>query len=188
MRSVLVLLVLTLVCAQAQDDKAAFTKDGQLRFPARYREWVFLSSGLGMTYGPNAPAAGEPLRFDNVFVNPSSYREFMRTGKWPDGTVMVLEVRNSQSQGSINQHGSFQTDINGLEAHVKDSKHFTSGWAFFGLNAAQPTSKVIPPGNRCEQCHNTHGAVDTTFVQFYPDLIPIAKRFGTWRPAAMESK
>ena len=39
-------------------DKASFTKSGELVRPTDYREWIFLSSGLGMTYGPNAPAAG----------------------------------------------------------------------------------------------------------------------------------
>jgi hypothetical protein len=32
----------------------------QLTLPADFREWVFLSAGLGMTYGPNAPAPGQP--------------------------------------------------------------------------------------------------------------------------------
>jgi hypothetical protein len=166
-------------------DKATFTRTGELVQPADYREWVFLSSGLGMTYGPNAPVAGAPQRFDNVFVNPSSYREFLKTGRWPDGTIMILEVRDSETNGSINKFGRFQTSVVGLEAHVKDTKRFAgSGWAFFGLKpgaAANTPAKVIPPGNRCEQCHQPNGAVDETFVQFYPDLIPVAKRFGTWK-------
>jgi hypothetical protein len=27
----------------------------------------------------------------------------------------------------------------------------------------------------CYSCHQAHGAVDTTFVQFYPTLLPIAQ-------------
>src|SRR5215207_6984251 len=100
------LLTCVAVCACA-GDMARFTKSGELIKPVQYREWVFLSSGLGMTYGPNAPAADAPRRFDNVFVNPSSYREFLKSGKWPDGTVLLLEVRESESKGSINQHGNF---------------------------------------------------------------------------------
>ena len=67
--------------------------DGQLAFPSDYREWVFLSAGLGMNYGPNAPAEGQPQSFTNVYVNPSSYRSFMKTGAWPDRTLFVLEIR-----------------------------------------------------------------------------------------------
>ena len=67
--------------------------------PTDYREWIFLSSGLGMTYEP--PSANpRPPTFGNVFVNPSSYRSFMQTGKWPDKTIFVLEFRNSDSEAS----------------------------------------------------------------------------------------
>jgi hypothetical protein len=185
MRLVAGFLLVTALWA-GDGDKAQYTKDGALVRPQNYREWVFLSSGLGMTYGPNAPAAGDPLRFDNVFVNPSSYREFLRTGTWPDGTVLILEIRESQSKGSINQHGSYQTNVVAIEANVRDSKRFPGrNWAFFDLSsrAGQETARPIAPGNRCEQCHSTNGAVDNTFVQFYPELIPVAKKFGTFRQA-----
>src|SRR6476469_8094067 len=178
--AVMIMLGLGL-CAYA-GDRAEFTKDGELIRPANYREWIFLSSGLGMTYGPNAPSAGAPLRFDNVYVNPSSYREFLKTGRWVDGTVLILEVRESESKGSINQHGHFQAGIAGIEAHVKDSRRFPNGgWAFFDLSPreARASVKAIAPGNRCEECHSKHGSVDSTFVQFYPDLIPVAAKYGT---------
>jgi Cytochrome P460 len=166
-------------------DQAEFTKDNQLVRPDNYREWIFLSSGLGMTYGPNAPAAGSNLRFDNVYVNPSSYRQFLKSGTWPDGTILILEVRESQSKGSINQHGHYQTSLVGLEANVKDSRRFPNNrWAFFNLGASGPrTVKAIAPGNGCQKCHDQNGAVDSTFVQFYPDLVPVAKKFGTFKPA-----
>ena len=170
-------------------DKPRFTKDGELVRPTNYREWIFLSSGLGMTYGPNAPAPGAALRFDNVFVNPHAYREFLKTGTWPDGTLMLLEIRASQTKGSINQHGQFQTGAVALEAHVKDSRRFpkTNGWAFAGFEEKggqfAASGKIIPPGNRCEECHSKQGAVDSTFVQFYPGLIPVAQKHGTWKAA-----
>jgi hypothetical protein len=189
MRAVAV-LILAGICVLGED-KARFTKDGELIRPTDYREWIFLSSGLGMTYGPNAPAAGAPLRFDNVYVNPSSYREFLKTGKWVDGTVLILEIRESQTNGSINKGGHFQTSLAAIEANVKDSRRFPNGgWAFFDLmRQGQPlaTSKPIPPGNRCEQCHSANGAVDNTFVQFYPELMPVAKKFGTFKTAASTS-
>src|SRR5262245_24999459 len=65
----------------------SFTTDGRLLRPADYREWVFVSSGLGMTYGPAQPASDRPPLFDNVFVTPAAYREFLRSGSWPDGTM-----------------------------------------------------------------------------------------------------
>ena len=35
----------------------------------------------------------------------------------------------------------------------------------------------------CYSCHEQHGAVDTTFVQFYPTLIELAKQKGTLSPS-----
>src|SRR5829696_4111470 len=135
MKLFVLLAFAALACWGWENDKAKFTRDGGLTYPFNYREWVFLSSGLGMTYGPNAPAAGARLRFDNVYVNPSSYREFLRSGKWPDGTVLVLEIRESESKGSINQHGHFQGELAAIEANVRDSRRFPGrNWAFFDLN------------------------------------------------------
>jgi hypothetical protein len=180
-----VLTLATMACVLAAD-KAQFTKNGELLRPANYREWIFLSSGLGMTYGPNAPKPGSPLRFDNVYVNPSSYRAFQRSGQWPDGTVLILEIRESESQGSINRHGHYQTALTAIEANVKDSRRFPKGgWAFFDLSPKDgrlpESAKPVPPGNRCEQCHSANGAVDNTFVQFYPELVPVARKFGTFK-------
>jgi hypothetical protein len=178
---VIAILVLAAAVSASGQDKAQFTSDGALVRPSNYREWIFLSSGLGMTYGPNAPAPGSALRFDNVFVNPSSYREFLRSGKWADGTVLILEILESESKGSINRHGHYQSAVVAVEANVKESSRFADGgWAFFDLGEAA-TAKPIPAGNSCQQCHSTHGAVDNTFVQFYPGLIPIAKKFGTYK-------
>jgi len=48
-----------------------FLADNELSRPDNYREWVWLSSGLGMTYGPLADAAGSrDPRFDNVLATP----------------------------------------------------------------------------------------------------------------------
>ncbi|MGE3844761.1 MAG: hypothetical protein AB7I50_24615 [Vicinamibacterales bacterium] len=76
---------------QAGGDGAELDASGRLSFPADYRAWPFLGAGLGVTYGPNAPASGQPQAFTNVFVNPSAYRAFMKTGSWPDRTLFILE-------------------------------------------------------------------------------------------------
>ena len=53
--------------AGQQPAAPSFTSAGQLVRPLDYRSWVFVTSGLGMTYGPAQPAAGRPPMFDNVF-------------------------------------------------------------------------------------------------------------------------
>ena len=165
-----------------------FTEDGQLMAPKDYREWIFLSSGLGMTYGPlsAAGATTENPRFENVFVNLPAYRAFLKTGSWPEHTIFVLEIRSSVSKQSINKDGRVQTDIAGMEAEVKDSKRFPGKWAFFDLSRQVATAKPIAATASCYSCHGQNGAVDNTFVQFYPTLIPTARRVGTFREQAAE--
>ena len=161
-------------------DGPQFTPAGQLVRPSNYREWVYLSSGLGMTYGPLADAArdGNPM-FDNVFVNPAAYKAFMATGKWPDHTIFVLEVRTSGSKASINNGGRFQTNLGGIEAEVKDEKRFAGKWGFFGFGMSASPANMLATSEQCYSCHRTNGAVDNTFVQFYPTLLEVAKSKGT---------
>jgi hypothetical protein len=117
--------------------------------------------------------------FDNVFVNPESYKAFVETGTWRDKTMLVLEARGAEGKGSINQRGNFQgTDVMALEVHVKDEARFPGKWAFFGFDDGK-TSKMVPTEAACYSCHSAHAAVDTTFVQFYPTLLPIARSKGT---------
>lgn len=166
--------------AQAQPPAAAFTTDGRLEFPKDYRTWVYLSSGMDMAYVENAGTADQHM-FDNVFVDRASYDGFLETGHWPEGAMFVLEIRGGQGQGSINRKGLFQTERMGVEVHLKD-KRFASGWAFFPFNGEAP-ARALPQTSQCNACHEAHGAVDTTFVQFYPTLLPVAKAKETLSPA-----
>jgi len=121
--------------------------------------------------------------FDNVFAPRAAYDVFRRTGVWPDKTVLMLENRGAASKGSINRLGQFQTgDVMGLEAHVKDRARFKGGWGFFGFDGGRP-ARQIPYAAACYACHQAHAAADTTFVQFYPTLLPIARKLGTLNPA-----
>ncbi len=89
---------------------------------------------------------------------------------------MVLELRGAESKGSINQSGHYQsTDVMGIEVHVKDAARFPGNWAFFAFDSPGKNGILIPQGASCYSCHAAHGAVDTTFVQFYPTLLPIAR-------------
>jgi Cytochrome P460 len=150
---------------------------GKLIRPEDYREWIFLSSGLGMNYNP---AAGRPEMFTNVFVPQWTYREFLASGKWPDKTMFVVEEREPQTKGSINKTGRFQTDFRGLGVEVKDENRFPEKWAYFTFGADARTAEANPKA-ACWQCHEDNAAVEHTFVQFYPTLKPVAQKFGTYR-------
>ena len=162
--------------ADAAIKKPAYEGTKLLR-PEDYREWIYLSSGLGMNYNP---VAGGPELFTNVFVPQWAYRTFLSSGKWPDKTIFVLEERASETKGSINKSGHFQSDLVGLAVQVKDESRFSEKWAYFDFRNESKTAEALPKA-QCWQCHNDSATVDHTFVQFYPTLIPVAQKFGTYR-------
>jgi hypothetical protein len=169
--------------AASAQDGPQFSSDGKLVRPADYRRWVYVSSGFGMSYSPAAAASQNPT-FTNGFVNPTSYEYFLANGKWPDKTIFVLEEYSSTSHGSINQHGSYQEHLEGLAVEVKDEKRFPDTWAYFGFSPDAKNASAIAPGkNDCWQCHEQNAAVEHSFVQFYPDLLKVARAKGTVKPS-----
>jgi hypothetical protein len=177
MRSLFGLLLISLA-GLAQEPQ--FTKGNRLVRPADYREWIFLSAGLGMTYGPAAEGANpDHPRFDNVFVNPRAYKAFLQTGSWPDKTMFVLEVRSSVGKGSINNGGHYQDEILAIESAVKDVSRFPDKWGYFNFGKSGEMTEVLPRSAACYACHSKNGAVENTFVQFYPTLLSVAKAKGT---------
>ena len=164
-------MCLNLPSQQARSDEPQYTKDGQLVRPDNYREWIYLSSGLGMTYGVVESAANPaPQRFDNVFVTPQAYRAFLQTGAWPDKTMFALEVRSSTSKGSINKGGHYQEGVVALEFHIKDQARFPNKWAFFGFDtsektAPRPANPLARPAIKKQRRRRNFRAVLLTLIQ-----------------------
>jgi hypothetical protein len=152
----------------------------KMAVPSDYRDWTFLTSSLDLNYSAGGdPGPGQMHMLDNVFVNPEAYKVFLSTGTWPDQTVMVKENRLAESAGTLSKSGRFQTGVMNLEIHVKDKARFPGGWAFFVSSDGKADGKLMPGSANCYSCHQDHGAVDTTFVQFYPTLLGVAKDKGT---------
>jgi len=191
MKTIFILLAASVLVAsvalrasRAADGEAAagapqFTAQGKLLRPEGYRRWVFVSSGYGMSYSEKASEGGNKA-FTNVFVAPASYDYYLANGKWPDHTMFVLEVYGSTSQGSINKHGNFQKEFQGLDVEVKDEKRFADKWAYFNFDGAENEAGANSPGkNECWKCHEQNAAVEHSFVQFYPELLKVAREKGT---------
>lgn len=157
-----------------------FTSSGELVRPQGYRRWVYLSSGYGMSYSQKADSM---QMFTNVFVNPTSYDYFLAHGNWPEKTIFVLEEYGSTSQGSINKHGQFQNEFMGMDVEVKDSSRFSDKWAYFNFDGDEKSASAgTPSKNVCWNCHDQNAAVEHSFVQFYPELLKIAREKGTIKP------
>ncbi|MBI3413890.1 MAG: cytochrome P460 family protein [Verrucomicrobia bacterium] len=164
-------------------DKPAVVFEGKetLRRPEGYRQWVFVGSSMGLRYNqePEKPAANKSDRFNNVYINPAAFHEFTRSGKFPEGTVFILEITSAEAKAEPGLQGSYQKDFTALEAAVKDSKRFPDGWAYFSFDdgKGKRKDKAAPfPRSSCFECHHQKAATDHVFTQFYPVLRDLPRK------------
>jgi hypothetical protein len=120
----------------------------ELHLPENFREWNLIGTSNQFAHSSDENA------FQKVYLNPQGFREYRRTGRFPEGTVIVLE-----SPGV-------------LAASVKD-RRFSEGWGFFEFvdGKGQKTKDAQPVAQTaaCLSCHRDRGT-DHVFTQFYPVL------------------
>lgn len=110
-----------------------YTADGQLKLPPDFEQWVYVGSPLT----PNALNNGKANfpEFHNVYIQPGAYREYKRTGVFPEGCrfqkTAALNVRSrlhysSGGVGSIRQRraaAGHQRTQGGLSATGRSMRH-----------------------------------------------------------------
>ncbi len=136
--------------------------------PEGYREWIFVGSNLGIGY----TEGGKEGSFKNIYIQPEMYRAYKKTGKFPDKTMLVMEVFTPGEKMAPAKSGKFEDKFRGIEVALKDEKKFPEKWAYFnfiGDNGPLAKAKAFPK-EACWNCHNEHAKVDNVFVQFYPAL------------------
>jgi hypothetical protein len=167
---------------------------GNLKLPEDYKTWVFVGSNIGLDYRPdvaeNTPRArkpNEPARvgdFHNVYITPNAYAEYVKTGKFPDKTILVMDVYSAKGKEPRNivQGGHFPGSQRAVEVAVKNANRpdgSKTDWAYyaFPMPKVNKTAKAFKDAT-CFECHKQHADVDNVWVQFYPiirDLKPQAK-------------
>jgi hypothetical protein len=149
---------------------------GALLRPQNFETWIFVGSSTGLTYEPGMPVNGGG-EFHNVYIRPESYREYVRTGIFPEETMLVLALYPPERNVSPAKAGYFEGDLEGMAVAVKDHAHFREGWAYFNFGGVHDlkTKAMANPKQACYDCHVKHAADDNVFVQFYPVLRPVIR-------------
>ncbi len=174
--SVAAFLLLASLPAQEKMTEPRYVNGNHLVRPEGYRHWMFVGANSGMGYREGKPNPNPT--FHNIFIQPEAYRRFAETGKFPDKTILVMEVVSIGTNASINRHGQFQDKLIGIEVALKDSTRFAEQWAYFdfiGTGTKPLTEAKAFPKDACWKCHNEHAASDNVFTQFYPVLREVAK-------------
>lgn len=156
-----------------------FTAEGHLKLPKNFERWVYVGSPLT----PNALNGGEaPFpEYHNVYIEPGAYDVYLRTGAFPEGTIMFKELQLVQrgqfpdgSRTERSGRGYFPGALNGADVTVKDSTRFaeTGGWGYFNFNHGEPKAMTAAPKPReeCAFCHIENAKKDSVWTQFYPRL------------------
>ena len=187
--AVSLLFLLTVVSCRNQtperpeEQLPQLTEDGSLRQPKEWETWVMVGSSTGLSYATPgaAPAAGAaPGMFHNVYLQPWAYREFIKTGVFPEGTMFVLSFYEASRKSAPAKAGFYEGDrAPGIEVHLKQAGIDKSGWAFFGFGDTTSNGTKLPATASCYSCHATEAAHDNVFTQFYP---PIRERLSTASP------
>jgi hypothetical protein len=179
--SAVYLMVARPVAAQTEQSSVVFNADGTMQLPTGFRKWVFVGAPLTPN-GLNDGKAGFP-EYHNVYVEQKNVDAYLKTGEFPEGTVIVKELTRvlnptfpDGSRKEPSGRGYFNGEYNGIDLTIKDSKRFakTNGWGFFTFgHHPLPYDKVAAekPVTECAGCHIANvAATDMTWIQFYPLL------------------
>src|SRR5262245_52124694 len=172
--------------APARSAGPEYAAKGALKRPADFRTWVFVGANLGLSYHKDAakepreadrPKGTAPGNFHNVYIRPESYAEYLKTGQFPDQTVLVMDVYEAKERDAkgIVSKGLFPGAHRQFEVAVKNSNRpdgSKTNWAYYAFDPpTRETAKAFPDA-ACYDCHLKHADVDNVWVQFYPVLRP----------------
>ena len=151
---------------------AVYDETNQLKLPKDHREWIFVGAPV-TPHDMNNGKAAFP-EFHNVYINPDAFATYKKTGKFPDGTVVMKDLVSVGSKSMESGNGYFQGDYHSLEAMVKDSKRFSEepgGWAFFRFGE-YPNYKPVGMRMKTAECNACHSGAEEDFIftSTYPVL------------------
>jgi len=175
----LLLLVLSLLLAGpafAGDDQPFspfVSESGDIRLPPNVREqWHHL--GTWAVLDAEAPAPG----FHDVYTQPGTAEAYRMTGAFPDGAVLVKEIRAFQSAPMTTGRSSWPGAVVHWFVLVKDSKgrfpehpNWGNGWGWGLFYPSDPGKNASTDWRKdCLGCHVPAQATDWIYVQGYPQL------------------
>jgi Cytochrome P460 len=138
-------------------------------FRARSGIYARIRKHLGLSYTPDAAAASAPpprapgQQFHNVSINKAAYDYFSANGRFPERTVLVMQVfeaADKEPRGVL-AGGVFNGRRIGLEVAVKNATRpdgEATPWAYYNFTDPSDRSKVLAsatayPDEACANCH-----------------------------------
>ncbi len=168
---------LSTTSAKADDSKKTTVEaEAQLRVPSvDYRkDWVNLGTFSVLADNPTDGAK----QIHTVYVERKYVEDFLKSGRFPDGTVLVKDVFAAKSENLTTGTASYPDRLAGRFVMVKDvagrysaSPRFGDGWGWAFFEGTETTRTVTTDYKTdCLGCHEPVRATDLLYVQGYPVL------------------
>lgn len=127
------------------------------QYPENFRRWVHVGTGVIL---PGGAFPENEQGMHHIFANQKAVDGYA-SGDFPDGSVIVYELREAQQKNGI----IFEGERRRVDVMIKASSLYnkTGGWKFERfLGNQQAQDAVHDSGASCFQCHanaNAHGFV-----------------------------
>jgi hypothetical protein len=148
-------------------------EQGEISRPEGYRsDWVHLGSWV--VPDEKAPGYG----FHDVYTQPESVAAFRKNGAFPDGAVLVKEIRSVKTADLTTGTASWAGDPAVWFVMIKDGKNrfaanplWGEGWGWALFKADNPEKNVATSYQKdCLACHVPAKDTDWVYLQGYPTL------------------
>lgn len=145
---------------------------GNISLPQDYRT-TFVHLG---TFSVASKTEKEAAELHNVYTRKEDWDTYKRTGKWPDGAIVVKDVYETSSEDLSTGHSSWASKIKVWFVMVKDTtKRFPDneswgdgwGWALF---ESKDRTKQVSESYRsdCRSCHVPARKTDWLYLDRLP--------------------
>ncbi len=183
---VLALFLIPIIALGASEKRGTFSPyvdgRGNITLPTDFRTgWVHLGTWVVTSKAPTPGAAGSEQPspgpgLHDVYTQPESVKTYKKTGKWPDGTVLVKEIRTIKWDDLPTGHVIYAGEttewfimVQDGKGRFKDNPNWGDGWGWALFRAAD-LKKNISTGykNDCLGCHEVAKDTDWVFIHGYP--------------------
>ena len=116
-----------------------------------------------------------------MYTQPKAIAAYRKTGKFPDGAVLVKELLNAKTGPMTTGTISWGHEIEGWFVMIKDTKGrfegnklWGDGWGWALFEAKDPTKNVSTGYDAsCIDCHSPVEDSDWVYVYGYPELLQL---------------
>lgn len=137
---------------------AAAAESNPVPYPKGYRDWHHVKS---MVIGPGHGLYDSFGGIHHLYANKLAMQGY-KTGKWPDGAVIVFDLLDAKSADNAIVEGAHK--VAGV-MHRDARKYLsTGGWGYEGFKGDSATDRAVGD-NAASACHQCHIAQkDSAFI------------------------